>query len=339
MVTEWWKEKRMPKEFNVTNNLKHEGVIVYLNAIKVFAAFMIVFYHFAYYRIDYGFIQDSLYLPNLNRLLMSFCACSVPLFFMVNGALMFRKERTIKYFVFRIIKIVVILVVWGWTKFPNWFFITLMGLYIIAPVLQVINSHSKAIWRLIQVALFVYPFGYNMLLLMLKVCGVNYFFGFSITKLTVTGMFTIYSVLYFMIGADLNKVRLNKPLSILLMVMGYLIVITECVVYTNINNSMYDGVNHAFPTIGAFLLSLGVWGICSNLQFTNTSQMISRLQTCLLPVYVFHSILIRISESLLPLSEINTITAFIGTLFIFAGACIIGEGINHIPVVKWSMKI
>ena len=59
--------------------------VFYYDLLKIIAAFMVCFYHLA--MLDVGVVTDEFYIPNVNKICLNLCAMSVPLFFMVNGAL------------------------------------------------------------------------------------------------------------------------------------------------------------------------------------------------------------------------------------------------------------
>lgn len=82
------KQLFMPRDM-----IQSKARIEYIDFLKVLAAFFTVFYHFAYYKLDYGFnVAQSFYFPNISRIIMCFASCCVPIFFMVNGALLFSKK-------------------------------------------------------------------------------------------------------------------------------------------------------------------------------------------------------------------------------------------------------
>lgn len=63
--------------------------IFYYDIIKVFAIFLVCYYHFntSYIIFNEGFI----FIPNFGYLIMTLASMGVPLFFMVNGALLLNK--------------------------------------------------------------------------------------------------------------------------------------------------------------------------------------------------------------------------------------------------------
>ena len=55
------------KQLNISNR------VVWVDFIKILSAFLVVFYHLAFNKLDYGFTGlDAYYLPNFNRIFMSF---------------------------------------------------------------------------------------------------------------------------------------------------------------------------------------------------------------------------------------------------------------------------
>ena len=315
--------------------------VVYLDAIKVLAAFLVVFYHFAYYKLDYGFSVGVDYIPNISRICMSLGACSVPLFFMVNGALMFKKNRTVKEVYCKALKILFLVIAWSFTNFPSWFFKTLIILYLLFPFLQWLKNKNELYLDSIGMVVFVFPFLYNFFLLCGKKVGVACFMGIDVQNLHVSGAATMYSLLYFIIGSKLfeRKNKISRSVGSICVVAGLSLVVNECVIYTNINQQIYDGVNHAFPTIGALLLSIGVWAIISNISFNKSAGIISRIGEKVLSIYVIHSFIIRIVSVLLGVSSMNLIPSLLYTAVICIISICVGKAIEHIPVLCCLVKI
>ena len=224
----------------------------YLDWLKLIAAWLVVFYHLAYYNLDYGFVSGAVYRPNLNRVLMCFAACSVPIFFLVNGALMFQRHRPWKEPVLKACKILALIVIWYFARFPHWFFRTLIILYLLFPVLQFLRERYRWLLKLLCAAVLLMPFGYNFLLMCLKGLALADMVPDWTGSMKVTGCFTMYSVLYFCMGPDLVKCE-KWPLRRCLawIGIGWTLVVAECVIYTNMYQAVWDGVNAAFPTVGA----------------------------------------------------------------------------------------
>ena len=81
-----------------------KSYVLYYDVIKIIAAFMVCFYHLGL--LDVGTVSESFYFPNLNKLILNLCSMSVPLFFMVNGALMLRRPYTLNEVIKRFLKII-----------------------------------------------------------------------------------------------------------------------------------------------------------------------------------------------------------------------------------------
>ena len=226
---------------------------------------MIVFYHLG--GIDYGAIEPGhFYLPNLNKFFSALCAAGVPLFFMVNGALVIPKNLHWKQLLFKVFHLLFLFVFWKFVlhylisfkllaiedKMVHfWFLCTLSIVYLMSIVLQ----KSTFLRHAVLVFLFLFPFCYNFL------WNVVLFFAPSFDACTVvhTGFFTLYGVLYYYLGGSLRTRQTSPFYAIGLIVLGLLLVNFEVVAMSNYYHAIYDGVNSSFPTVGALSLSSGIF--------------------------------------------------------------------------------
>ena len=226
---------------------------------------MIVFYHLG--GIDYGDIETGhCYLPNLNKFFSALCAAGVPLFFMVNGALVIPKNLHWKQLLFKVFHLLFLFVFWKFVlqylisfkllaiedKMVHfWFLCTLSIVYLMSIVLQ----KSTFLRHAVLVFLFLFPFCYNFL------WNVVLFFAPSFDACTVvhTGFFTLYGVLYYYLGGSLRTRHTSSFYAIGLIVLGLLLVNFEVVAMSNYYHAIYDGVNSSFPTLGALSLSSGIF--------------------------------------------------------------------------------
>lgn len=319
---------------------------LYLDFLKLLAAFLTVFYHFAYYKLNYGFSTEELYLPNFNRIFMCFCSCCVPLFFMVNGSLLLNKQRNFKQVYLKALKLLFLIIFWNFLNFPSWFFKTLIILYIAFPLLQLIYR-KKTLLCITCATVFIMPFMYNAVILIAKLIAPEFSFSllgfsFSVKDLPVTGVFTMYSILYFLLGAVLSKKEnLKTSVGITSALVGLALVVAECTVYTNIHNTMYDGVNAAFPTLGALLLATGIFITVKNMNFNKTGKILSLFSTGILPIYLTHIFLIQYSLKLTDAFNIpmNFIYFFLGTALIIVITALISKLTTRIPIICWLFKI
>lgn len=337
-----WKEI---KEMFMPKGIARETErIVYIDFLKVVAAFLTVFYHYAYYKLDYGFdTSQACYFPNISRIVMCFSACCVPVFFLVNGALLFRKRRPLKNIYRKAVKIFALTAVWALTDFPSWFFKTLVILYILFPLFQYLYEKRIKFYYATIFALLIFPFGYNAAILLVKllfqskmVCIIGRMI--NVEQLSVTGFFTMYSIVYFLLGPILARASIRTIHGMVAMVGGIGMVVFECVSYTVMNGAMYDGVNAAFPTYGALLLSAGVFIVAKN-TVRNGSKMVGLMRDQILAIYVLHMAVAHIIGRVLVESTISLPTAIAGTLLILFICIGVGKIASHIPVLCWFFRI
>ena len=226
---------------------------------------MIVFYHLG--GIDYGAIEPGhFYLPNLNKFFSALCAAGVPLFLMVNGALVIPRNLHWQQLLFKFFHLLFLFVFWKFVlqylisfkllaiedKMVHfWFLCTLSIVYLMSIVLQ----KSTFLRHAVLVFLFLFPFCYNFL------WNVVLFFAPSFDACTVvhTGFFTLYGVLYYYLGGSLRTRHTSSFYAIGLIVLGLLLVNFEVVAMSNYYHAIYDGVNSSFPTVGALSLSSGIF--------------------------------------------------------------------------------
>lgn len=309
--------------------------IIYLDLLKIIAMFLVSFYHIGYYYLDYGFIQNTHYIPNLNRIIMNICAMSVPIFFTVSGALMLNKTYTNKKIITKIINMIILIIFWSLLiDYPRWFLITLTGLYVIYPFIKQIFDKNKKLFYFLILLVFIMPFMYNFIIFIGTMFDIKY-----LITLKRTGLFTIYSLLYFMIGGVLFNITMNKkikPLLIILFLIGLFLTSLEGYVFTNFNNTMFDNVNASFPTVGALLMSGSVFLLFKDLQIKSEKvyNLVVVIASNCLGVYLFHLFLWSL---LLKVIKINSMSIFLCALiciFIDSVAIIVSVIISKIPYLK-----
>lgn len=271
----------------------------YLDFLKVVAALLTIFYHFAYYKLNYGFnVMQGAYFPNFNRIVMCFASCCVPIFFMVNGTLLLGKRHSWKSVYKKAIKIFLLIAVWSLIGFPSWFFKTLIILYMLFPLFQYLYTEKPILYRITILLVFIFPFSYNAVLLIVKIAEPHMMIQllgkvFVVDSLHVTGFFTMYSILYFLIGPLLAKKRVHTRYGVAAAIVGLGLVVFECVSYTVMNGRMYDGVNAAFPTYGAMLLSIGVFIVAKN-TIIKGNKIVDWVKNQVLSIYLMHMACIHI---------------------------------------------
>lgn len=281
--------------------IKQKRVFGY-DLIKAFAMFLIVLYHFN--SVDFDQVpDDGWYIPNVTKFFYALCSAGVPLFFMVNGALLGSKLMTFRKCLEKSARLLFVAVLWtalficilspfiqgrgfpsvGEFKNYYWFLYTLSALYWINYIL----NKSKWLKMIVVAFLLVFPFLTNLVWDVIIAYNPNA----SIPNWGHTGVFTLYSVVYYYLGAFLSKKNLPIWLSLLSIIMGLLLVNGEVLVMSTHNHQVYDGVNACFPTVGAMMISIGVFTLLKKVRLNNMPklrQALSLIGCSTIGIYVLH---------------------------------------------------
>lgn len=219
-----------------TTNMKNKSRYYFLDLLKTIAIFLVVIYHVAAF-LDGKIVGNNVsFIDYLKYYLRSFMAMGVPIFFFVNGALMFNKDFDLKKHLHRMLKIIGLTIFWIifsfiiisiinngsasivdaikslWKlkfKYNNhlWFLGTLVILYVFFPLLKLAWDKDKKIFKFFLIAIFIATVGskllvqiYNIFAMILgknvKGIGTNVLSLFN----PVAGI-NGYALVYFMLGA------------------------------------------------------------------------------------------------------------------------------------------
>ena len=300
---------------------------------------MIVFYHLG--GIDFGsFEPGHFYLPNLDKFFSLLCAAGVPLFFMVNGALVIPKNLHWKQLLFKVFHLLFLFAFWKFVlqylisfkllaiedKMVHfWFLGSLSIVYLMSIVLQ----KSTFLRHVVLAFLFLFPFCYNF------IWDIVLFFSpsFDACNLIHTGFFTLYSILYYYLGGALRTSQTSFFYAIGLIVLGLLLVNFEVVSMSNHYQAIYDGVNSSFPTLGALAMSVGIFIIFKDVSFNDgiARKIVSYVGQNTLGIFLFHVLVIFLLRQSCPsiLVNINFWTAFLLSALIILCTAFISSLINH----------
>lgn len=350
--------------------MMHKKQVFYYDLIKIIAAYMVCFYHLGL--LDLGSVTTDFYFPNFNRVILNLCAMSVPLFFMVNGALLLRRNYTWKESILRFLKLTILYYFWvvvigqigEWAfgieqdsvldilnGYRNsitvhlWFFKTIARLAILTPIFKFIYDRESKLWTYgLMGCLFVIPFVYNYFVLFAAWFQIEPF-----STLPVTGVDTMYSVLYFFLGkvlSDLSKEEKKscigrKILALISILTGWIMSTVEVTLWTNLRGEMYDGVNSSFPTLGALLMAAGVFYLLSKMNPNITGNVEKMFRLCadhVMGVYIFHPIIVQLLNRVFR-TYIGLLPKCLITLLIVIGLSVITAIIKKVPVIKKAVEI
>ena len=317
--------------------------------LKALAMFLIVFYHFG--MLDYAFDPGTYYIPNLNKVFQLICAAGVPLFFMVNGALTVHKKMTFKKVINKVLRLLLIAIFWalllrcgvlgylmGDTQ-PNsvgelidtyWFLRSLAVVYILNYLIQIL---PKWIGYLMLIAIFSLTFLNNFIWDIILYVKPDQ----SLPSWGQTGLFTLYGVVYSRIGSYLKNTKFNYSICILLFIAGLALNFFKTIVMTNYEGVVFDGVNASFPTIGALLMSISLFGLLRDVKDGFwSSKLIKTVGANSIGVYLFHFVLLAVTKKyfyrgLLQFDSLPLLLVFISALAITILCAYISEGISRTP--------
>ncbi|MED1917115.1 acyltransferase [Bacillus thuringiensis] len=208
------------------------------DVLKAFAIFLVCFYHFNH--LGLGFIPGEKYYPSIIYIFFGLASMGVPLFFMVNGALLLNKpfnfinhiQKSIRlYFIVVIWKfITVTILIWKnqltdytWVNFANllfsnsfpnvdlavyWFMNALISIYLIFPIIKEIFDRSNLLTYYLTGIIFFFATGLDTLGYLLKV--IQWFTGtesLALADLKSMNPFGnyAYALFYFLLGGILGK--------------------------------------------------------------------------------------------------------------------------------------
>jgi len=296
--------------------------------IKTIAIFLIVFYHLG--GLDFGqFTSGEIYFPNLAKIVSAFCASGVPLFFMVNGALLIPRQLTWKELGQKVAKLLFLYIFWKFVlqyllcqqlfgieeKMVHfWFLLTLAAIYLASWVLD----RYRIVKTISLIVIAVCPFFSNL------VCDLIVFSrGSELSFLRHTGLFTLYSLIYFYGGFFLSRRKISFLQSLFSIICGLVLINFEVFAYINNTGIICDSVNFAFPTIGAFLLSSGIFSLLKDIETSCIWSMrsISFIGRNTMGIFLFHVLIIFWLRYFFPTYMAQY--TFLGAFFFSLGVMII----------------
>lgn len=264
--------------------------------IKTIAIFLIVFYHLG--GVDYGeVVPGEYYLPNLAKFFSAFIAASVPLFLMVNGALIIPRKWTFRQAAIHSTRLI-ILYIFGKLLLQEllckgilgieeemvhfWFLRTLAIIYLLVPFL----TNYPICRKVLILLLLIFPFLSNF------IGDIIAFFSpdKQLPSYVHTGLFSLYTILYFYLGWMLKDIRWQSWKSLSAILIGIWGVNFEIIAMSNNIGRVYDGANASFPTIGAFVMSVGFYQLLKNSNSHSISfrKIITLIGKNTLGIFFFH---------------------------------------------------
>ena len=316
------------------------------DALKALAAFFVVLYHVG--MVDSGYREGVYYYPTFVQLLWLFCACGVPLFFMVNGALTVSRHYDFKKTITKAGRLLLLGVFWGVLmmcvqaafygadhfsiyRVPYyWFLFSLAMMYVVSYLLGRWGNRCR--WTVI-VFLLIFPFTTNLVWDFIRLFRPV----ISLPKWSHIGLFTLYGLVYLYAGDYLAHYRAGKWVPWVSCVVGFLLLALETVSVVNYTHAPFEGGNYCFPTWGALFLSCAIfiWVKNWNPVESKLKSAITFLGNNALGIYIFHLIIMFLMGRLFPQLNnctIHPVLAIIVALaYVFVSA-FISEMIRRSPL-------
>jgi surface polysaccharide O-acyltransferase-like enzyme len=224
---------------------KLKNRIFYYDAIKTFAIYLVCIYH--YNNLNYNILINPNFGVYINYCFHGISSIAVPLFFMVNGALLLNKPYKISNHLRKIIYLYILVSIWSFISliifigidntsyslkdfFKAWFFLkqgpnnhlwflkTLISVYLLFPFIkEFYDIAERKLLKLFCFIVFVFSFGnlfLNSLLNLVKfIFGSNYLNDNAFDFFPMVNPFGnyYYAFFYFIVGGILSeRVKNNK---------------------------------------------------------------------------------------------------------------------------------
>ncbi|MCX6216335.1 acyltransferase [Spirosoma sp.] len=224
------------------SDLKKERNIGY-DAVKTFSIFLVCIYHYPFFNAN--FTDTNTFDIYLNYFLLGAASAGVPLFFMVNGALLLNKPYEFRPFLHKIVKLISLFVIWdiillvGFQLLTNhraslksfvldlfylkmdvtnhlWFLQALLSVYLFYPIIkEVYEAARKEVlyWLCFTIVLF----SFGNLFLNSAINVTEFLFHRNYLKEEEVNFFPFinpfgnyyFSLFYFILGGLLSKKRLT----------------------------------------------------------------------------------------------------------------------------------
>lgn len=275
-----------------------------LDALKALAAFFVVLYHVGL--VDLGYHEGEYYYPSFVQMIWLFCACGVPLFYMVNGALTVRKNYDLKQTAVKVGRLLRAAVVWAIVAMCAnalckhsmsfftikrlsyyWFLYSLMLLYAVNYLLLRLPHWCR--WVVVGLLL-IFPFTTNLFWDVKQLVSPE----MAVPHWGHSGLFTLYGLVYLYVGDYLlRRETIHKWVPWVCAVIGLALLALEATAVVNRTHMQFEGGNYCFPTWGALLLSIAlfIWIKASDIKLSWLKRFITFLGNNALGIYIFHLLL------------------------------------------------
>ncbi len=274
----------------------------FLDLLKAIAIYFVILIHVIP---KYNIILE----PNINSYIgyiIRLFIEGVPIFITINGYLLINKKFDEKKHFKKIIKLIILLLIWALIEtiffsnlykesltiiyflkniFKNkyngtsWFLFTIIPLYILFPIIKYIHDKNKKLYNYLFIVVTIFSVGKNFISLILNLIAVI-FSNFSslfneivnfIQRLSPFDLDLLYFIFYFMLGGYIfeNSKKLNKKNKkqiVILSLASILTVIAYALTMCRISGTLYKN-NYNYYTIFLAIIIVGMFVITSSYKY------------------------------------------------------------------------
>ncbi len=321
------------------------------DSMKAIAIFLVVFYHVGKLNVDFLTSPDAL--VYFHYFVYGFSSIGVPLFFMVNGALLLNKQTyDLKKHALKTITILVLLLVWGsisllffksiyhepltMAQFIQdllqlksgridylWFLKALIYLYILYPFVKALYDENRSYAFYMMLVVFVLTFSHIP-----YIDWINPFQGYY-----------SYALVYFMAGAFLanhaDDQRIKNTHVYALFLVSTLLLFVWGIYQTNQSHKIYDVVWEGYDSVFTLAMASCVFVWCKRITVhASLASTIRNVGACTLGIYFVHLLLNALLAAVFPLERTSLAMAIGYSVVVLFLSFVMTWLAKKIPVVK-----
>jgi len=291
------------------NAMKSGHRVLYYDAIKVLALYLVCIYH--YNHLHSNILDQQDLATYANYFLKGFSSMAVPLFFMVNGALLLNRSYELGDHLRRTFCLYVLVLAWSFVSLVGfmpiygysysvqgfirdllylrpsvsdhlWFLQTLISVYLLFPLVkEVYDSSNRKLLYLLCLIFFFFSFGNLLLNVLVNVTG--FVSGFSTLRNDGFDFFPLinpfgnyfYAFLYFIVGGLLaeriskSRIRISNWLLFTSFLVSSLLLFLYGVLMTSSNHELYDTVWNGYTSLMTLIMSVSAFLFLSKIDYKN----------------------------------------------------------------------
>ena len=340
--------------------------LYYIDLLKTIAMLFVLSYHSTFY--NYDIVNSGSILYYLRYFASTIFATCVPLFFFVNGYLLFSKELDLKKHIKKSIRFTILTCIWlaltlvilmpikgewltsreflrgildfkyGWNN-HLWFMEVLVFLYILFPLLKLLHDKKKIVFHVFVI---IY-YAFISLLVLLNIIA-TFTHHFRSLTLPTYAYYGTLSGVYFWIGGlvydhrkkliSISADSRNKCAVSSILVSCCLLGILG-VAYSKAKGELWDVVFNGYNTIMTLVSVLAILALALNYQRDN--KIIHSISVNTLGIYFIHMPLICLFKPwIIKYSYLNTMlfTIIFAVMLLLICTGLV-EIIKRIPVIKY----